>query len=49
MYENQKMRQIIFMFYFILFASVLQMFQKWYDNIFKNVPPEVPTTLSLTI
>jgi hypothetical protein len=39
----------VFMYYFILFASVIIMLEQWYKNIFVKPPPYVSTTLHLTI
>jgi len=43
------MRLIIFMFYFMMFAPVLLMFQTLYNNIFGRVDNTEHSTLSLTI
>lgn len=43
------MRLVIFMYYFILFASILQMLEQWYKNIFANPIPHVSSTLHIAI
>lgn len=43
------MRQVIFMFFFIMYAQILLLFKSWYNNIFgpSEQPPTKPLVLSI--
>lgn len=43
------MRLIIFMFFFIMYAQVLLLFQTWYNNIFSADVLKKTPALSLTL